>query len=88
MILLKLNNLVPTMDTMAGTGKAPTVEMPEGHSVLEKALTWHADGWGLNPNTTKVYIAPILLSTPAMCTLSHIMPVAPCSSVNSCHRGG
>ena len=40
--------------------------MPEGHSVMDKALAWHTGGWGLNPDMTKVYGAPILLGTPAI----------------------
>ena len=44
--------------------------MPEGHSTMDKALACHTGVWGLNPDTTKVDSAPILLGTPAMCTLS------------------
>ena len=55
---------------------------------MDKALTWHTGIQGSNPDTSKVYRAPILLGTPAMCTLSLTMPVITCSSMNTCHRGG
>ena len=43
----------------------------EGGSTRDKALACHAGSWGSNPDTTKVYSAPILSGTHAMCTLSH-----------------
>ena len=60
--------------------------MPEGHSAMDKALACHTGGWGSNPDMTKVY--SILSGTPAMCTLSHTMPVVTCSSLYTCHGGG
>ena len=43
---------------------------PEGHSAMDKALPWHTGGRGSNSDTTKVYSAPTLSGTHAMCTLS------------------
>ena len=37
---------------------------------MDKALVYHAGS--PNPNTTKDFSAPILLGTPAMCSLSNI----------------
>ena len=56
--------------------------LPEGHSAMDKALGWHTGFRGSNPHTTRVYSAPILSGTPAMCTLSHTMPVITSSSMN------
>ena len=56
--------------------------------MYKKALACHTVGQDSNPDTTKVYSAPILSGTPAMCTLSLTMPVVTCSSVNTCHGGG
>ena len=44
--------------------------LPEGHSTMDKALNCHGAP-GSNPDTTKVYCAPNLFGSPAMCTLSH-----------------
>ena len=40
--------------------------LPEGHSAMDKAFACHACDQGLNPDTTKIYSAPILTGTPAM----------------------
>ena len=54
---------------------------------MNKALTWHIGSWGSNPDTTKVYSAPILLGTPPHAlTHSLTMPVVMCSSVNTSYR--
>ena len=37
---------------------------------MEKALAWHTGSQGSNLDTTKVYSAPILSGSPAMCSLS------------------
>ena len=36
---------------------------------MDKALAYHTSGWGSNPNTTKVFNAPILSGAPA-CALT------------------
>ena len=38
---------------LALQGKCIIVNMPEGPSAIDKALTCHADSWGLSPDTTK-----------------------------------
>ena len=55
---------------------------------MDKALACYAGGWGSNPDTTKVYSAPILSVTSAMCTLSLTMAVVICYSLNTCHGEG
>ena len=52
--------------------------LPEGYSAIDKALACHTGSRGSNPEMTKVYSAPILFGTPAMCTLS--------ISHNACHH--
>ena len=50
-------------------------------SELDKALAWNTGGWGLNPDMSKAYSAPIFSGTPAMCSLSLTMPVVNNSNV-------
>ena len=38
---------------------------------MGEAMAWHTGGRGSSLDTTKVYSAPILSGTLAMCTLSH-----------------
>ena len=54
---------------------------------MDEALAWHTGGRGSNPDTTKVYSAPILSGTPAISTLSHAMIVVMCSNMNTSHGG-
>ena len=51
---------------------------------MDEALASHAGGQGLNPNTTKVYSAPILSGTPPH---AHYltMPVITYSGMGTCH---
>ena len=47
------------------------IMLEERISAMDKALAWHTGSRGSNLDTTKVFSAPILSVTTAMCTLSH-----------------
>ena len=54
---------------------------------MVESLACHAGGRDWNPDTTKVYCAPILPGTHAMWTLNLAMPVVMRSSMSTCHGG-
>ena len=49
------------------------MQLLEGHSEMDKALACQAGSWVSIPDPIKVFIAPILLGTPATCTLSQCL---------------
>ena len=51
--------------------------MPEGHSVMDKALPAGQLAGGSNPVTT-IYLSTLILT----------IPIVTCSSMNTCHMGG
>ena len=63
--------------TYRATEKSRIILLPEGHSTMDKAHTYHTGGQGLNQDTTKVYGAPILLGTPALTLSQCLLPSTP-----------
>ena len=61
---------------------------PKGHSAMDKALACHPSASVLNLVQSKDFSARFLSATPATYTLSHTMPFATCSSMNTCQLGG
>ena len=62
-----------------------TNSQSDGHSAMEKALAFHAGGWGSNPETTKDFYCSYPFGYPATCTLFHNALMH--SSMNTWHRG-